>query len=473
MLATGLDLHRVVILTAIPVEYQAVRAHLTNIREEHLPQGTIYERGTFSSNGHSWDVVVGEIGPGNPTAAVEAERAINYFRPNLILFVGIAGGRKDVKLGDVVAATKVYGYESGKAEEAFLPRPSIGISTYPMEQRARAEARKSDWLQRLKGPPLMQSPVVYVAPIAAGEKVIASTWSHIAQFLKTNYGDALAVEMEGYGFLQAVRANPHVEALVIRGISDLLDGKQEADAANFQGLAAKHASAFAFEILAKFDRPRYEARMLPIPPGSFLYGRKDKQHYLESYRIDECLVTVAQYTRFLHFIRETGNHSRCHPEEPEQKDHTPQDWQLQRAVKLQHPVVGIDWFDAYAFAAWCGKELPSEQQWEKAARGEHGQLYPWGNTFLEQHCNALESDIGDTSEVTMFPNGRSPYGCYDMLGNVWEWTSGYLNEDNPAQVLRGGAFNLTKKVLKVTLYTSALRIHRSKFFGFRCVCSES
>lgn len=260
------DLRHAVILTAIPVEYQAVRAHLSHIREELHPLGTIYERGTFLSTGESWDVVIGEIGAGNPTAALEAERAINHFRPAVILLVGVAGGRKDVELGDVVAATKVYGYESGKSETVFLPRPSIGSSTYRMEQRARAEARKPDWLQRRKGALSTRTPNVYIAPIAAGEKVVASTRSHLAQFLQAEYGDALAVEMEGYGFLQATRANPQVEALVIRGISDLLDGKQEADAANFQELAAQHASAFAFEILSKFDEmPSIHPRLLRFP----------------------------------------------------------------------------------------------------------------------------------------------------------------------------------------------------------------
>jgi nucleoside phosphorylase len=89
--------------------------------------------------------------------------------------------------------------------------------------------------------------------LAAGEKVIASTSSDLSQFLRTSYSDTVAVEMEGHGFLQAVRANPQVEALVIRGISDLLDGKQKADAASSQEFAAQHASAFAFEMLAKFS----------------------------------------------------------------------------------------------------------------------------------------------------------------------------------------------------------------------------
>jgi nucleoside phosphorylase len=240
-----------VILTALSDEYLAVRSHLSDLQEEIHPQGTIYERGKFSDPNAVWDVGIVKIGAGNTRAAMEAERAIAHFNPNVIFFVGVAGGIKDVALGDVVAATKVYGYESGKANKTFETRTEIGRSAYNLEQRSRIEAGKPDWLKRLSvSEPI---PRVFVAPIAAGEKVISSTKSEVFQFLRSNYGDAVAVEMEGLGFLEAARANQQVSAMVIRGISDLIDNKTEVDRTGYQKIAARHASAFAFEMLAKFQ----------------------------------------------------------------------------------------------------------------------------------------------------------------------------------------------------------------------------
>ncbi len=239
-------------LTALSVEYEAVRSHLYNLRDVTHPQGTVYQVGNFKSQeGIEWEVCIVETGAGNSPAAVESERAIGYFRPQVAMFVGVAGGLKnDVSLGDVVVATKVYGYESGKAALKFLVRPEVGNCSYEMVQRARAEAKRQGWVERVTKLETRE-PKVLLKPIAAGEKVVADQRSEVYQFLRSSYDDAVAVEMEASGFLEASHANPGVGCLVVRGISDLIDRKAETDSKGWQDIAARHAAAFAFEVLSK------------------------------------------------------------------------------------------------------------------------------------------------------------------------------------------------------------------------------
>ncbi len=275
-----------VILTALPAEYCAVRAHLSDLHEEVHPQNTIYEWGQFKGGGQTWNIGIVEIGVGNPRVAIEAERAIAHFQPEVILFVGVAGGIKDVDIGDVVVSTKVYGYEFGKAEATFKPRPEIGLPAYRLEQRARAEARKFAWVSRLATSP-KENPRVWVAPIAAGEKVVTSMQSHVCQFLRSHYEDAIAVEMEGLGFLEAARGNQGVDAIVIRGISNLINDKVDQDQARSLEIAARHASAFAFELLAKLEpkagnillsqatQDNLPGQWIPRPRCRQVFGRED------------------------------------------------------------------------------------------------------------------------------------------------------------------------------------------------------
>jgi nucleoside phosphorylase len=230
-----------VIITSLAVEYLAVRKHLENLRDVIHHRGTIYEMGHFSP----WDVGIVEIGMGEAAAALEAERAITYFNPEIIVFVGVARGIKDVVIGDVVASTKVYGYESGKAKEVFKPRPKTCLTAYGLEQRARAEARKGDWLKRIMITDVL--PRALVAPIMAGEKAVASIYELL------RYGHAVAVELERFSALDAVLASLHVPTIVVRGISDVIDKNTYADQGRSLEIASQNASAFAFELLAKLD----------------------------------------------------------------------------------------------------------------------------------------------------------------------------------------------------------------------------
>jgi nucleoside phosphorylase len=263
---------RAVILTALPLEYNAVRRHLADLHEETHMSGTVYEIGTFNGK-DTWDVCIVEIGAGNVTASAEAERAIQHFGPRVLLFVGIAGGLKDVVIGDVVVATKIYGYESGNADTKFQNRPDVRNSSYRLEQRARAEAKKAEWRKRLVSNSESNPPRVLVGAIAAGEKVVASEASEVYAFLRSAYSDALAVEMEGGGLLKGASMNPQLDALVVRGISDLIDNKEQADQSGSQEVAADNAACFAFEILAKIELP---AKLTTAP-----FPSADTQSYPE------------------------------------------------------------------------------------------------------------------------------------------------------------------------------------------------
>ena len=250
------ELSRAVFLTAQPTVFSEICTYLMDQREEVHEEGTVYQVGTFTSPQGEWRIAVGDTGAGNNNAAMETERAIRQYRPSVTLYIGLAGGLKDVRIGDVVASTKVYGYESGKdTAEIFEIRPNVGQASYGLEQRARAEARKGDWRARLGVDVGTKAPRAVVGPIAAGERNVSASSSNIVAFIKANYGDTLAIEMEGRGFLEAIRANQRVEAIVIRGISNLLDNKGEAEAGGSQSLAAKHACAFAFELISKLHNP--------------------------------------------------------------------------------------------------------------------------------------------------------------------------------------------------------------------------
>jgi len=163
-------MHRAVILTAHSIDYQAVCTYLSNCEEETHPQGTVYELGQFSVGEQIWEVAIAEIDNSNTSAASETERAIKHFKPDIIILVGTATGIKDVNTGDVVVATKIYGYESGKAEDEFLPRPEVQEPSYRLKERAKSERRKSDWLNRLPNKTLNICPNILLAPIASGDK---------------------------------------------------------------------------------------------------------------------------------------------------------------------------------------------------------------------------------------------------------------------------------------------------------------
>ncbi|TWA89407.1 hypothetical protein [Bradyrhizobium stylosanthis] len=169
-----------VIVTALEVETHAVLRHLGKYDVETV-SGTGFFKGQFEG----WDVAVVEAGPGNTGAAAIAVRALEHYKPHVALFVGVAGGVKDVAIGDVVVATKVYGYESGKdTAESFQSRPDVQNTAHALEQRARVIRQGSDWKSRLDPAVMHEDSAFFVAPIAAGEKVVASKKAATAKLIK-------------------------------------------------------------------------------------------------------------------------------------------------------------------------------------------------------------------------------------------------------------------------------------------------
>lgn len=247
----------VLIFTPLQLEYNAVRRFLTEI-EAPLYQGKSgYEIGRFSGRHHRYSVVLCQPGMYNTDMALATERAIAQFRPHLAILVGIAGGMKDVKFADVVIADKIYSYESGKedGDGEFKARPEVGLVSEQLLARCQHIERQGTWKQHSQ-----QSAInahVVIGPIASGDKVVASVNNPTFQRIKTHLNDTKALEMEAYGFATALAPHRQVHGLVIRGISDLCEGKAHNAQQNRQTVAADHAAAVAFTLLESLDATEF------------------------------------------------------------------------------------------------------------------------------------------------------------------------------------------------------------------------
>ena len=198
---------------------------------------------------------------------------------------------------------------------------------------------------------------------------------------------------------------------------------------------------------------RDNAEMIYIPNGEFTMGLNDPRcnydetpaHvvYLDDYLIDKYPVTNQQYAKFLNAMGDLDVHPTpwCHPDEPREKTHIPQFWYRDEWTQDNYPVVGVDWWDAYAYTKWAAKDLPTEAEWEKAARGLDERIYPWGNNLPTVELCNCNLRYSHTTAVDKFKGGRSYYGCYDMAGNVWEWCfdwfDGHYYEISPRSNPRG------------------------------------
>jgi formylglycine-generating enzyme required for sulfatase activity len=225
------------------------------------------------------------------------------------------------------------------------------------------------------------------------------------------------------------------------------------------------------------------ASMAQVPAGEFIMGSNERwddeapEHIsiTDAFYIDRSEITNADYKVFVEATQ------RTHP------FHWPEG-SLPKG-KENHPVVYVSWFDANDYCSWAGKRLPTEQEWEKAARGEEGLIYPWGNEWsLDKSNNPYKNSTG-TEPVGSYPEGRSPYGLNDISGNVWEWVDSYYlpHPGNPVtraeygedkRVLKGGSWfdclsygcGLSAPTFNRSFFTPEVK---NNSFGFRCAKTKN
>ena len=217
------------------------------------------------------------------------------------------------------------------------------------------------------------------------------------------------------------------------------------------------------------------SELIAIPAGEFLMGtdrggqdheRPQRRVRLDAYQIARHPVTNAQYRRFIEAT----------------KHREPYYWDDKHYNKPNQPVVGVTWEDAQAYCEWAGLRLPTEAEWEKAARGTDGRTWPWGDELPDEgKCN-FNNNVDAPTEIASYPDSASPYGCHDMAGNVWEWCSDWYgdyrrdetrNPEGPnkgsSRILRGGAYWSDTDGVRCASRLWFHPVYGYDFsFGFRC-----
>jgi iron(II)-dependent oxidoreductase len=233
-----------------------------------------------------------------------------------------------------------------------------------------------------------------------------------------------------------------------------------------------------FLFLPGCERETPENRLISIPAGWFLMGENSgprsnqpqRRVYLDEFHIQQHEVTRE---KFAEFLTQTGFMARY--------------WQPDDLIpEPDHPVTKVLWEEAAAYCEWLGMRLPTEAEWEKAARGTGGWQYPWGNEWKQNLANTAAMGIGGTMPPGSFPDGASPYGVWDMVGNAAEWVSDYFSFDyytnapdrNPAgpdtildHVVRGGSWDSPKDHAQTFFRDSSHCIQPNPRIGFRCAAS--
>jgi iron(II)-dependent oxidoreductase len=241
--------------------------------------------------------------------------------------------------------------------------------------------------------------------------------------------------------------------------------------------------------VSKAPETEKEQAMVLIPDGTFTMGSTAKdidwvvaefhsesrewyqdetpaqKVYLKSYFIDKREVSLSEY---LYFVKSSGTS-------------LPRYIENERFNGKNKPVMGIGWQEAVNYCKWAGKRLPTEEEWEKAARGKDARTYPWGNEANNTLANVrgMQDNYRYTAPVGDFPEGSSSYGALDMAGNVWEWTSDWYKpykgnkHDNDLygekfKVIRGGSWSSNMDLSRAAVRGKAAPDQRQNFIGFRC-----
>ena len=204
--------------------------------------------------------------------------------------------------------------------------------------------------------------------------------------------------------------------------------------------------------------------MVLIPASRFQMGSNDPDAfddeqpvhtvYIDAFYIDKYEVTVGEYKDFIHATEYSA------PDWSKIAEDSPTD---------QHPIIHVSWHDAMAYAKWAGKRLPTEAEWEKAARGGlMNQKYPQGSSIDASKAN-YGLDVGGTVPVGQYP--ANDYDLYDMAGNVWEWCSDPYDDVEDSRVLRGGSWLDTARFVRVSVRGWSTQSFTSAYIGFRCAKS--
>ncbi|GAA2687048.1 SUMF1/EgtB/PvdO family nonheme iron enzyme [Streptomyces lunalinharesii] len=252
------------------------------------------------------------------------------------------------------------------------------------------------------------------------------------------------------------------------GLDTLLEQASPEVTARFVALLAPEDASVPRQVVVEADEftetqigeyvrhPRDGKMMAKVPGGIFLAGQDSEPNWVDAFWIDAHPVTNADWARY---CAATGTTP-------------PRHWPDGRCPRelYDHPVVWVTHEQATAYARWAHKALPSTLQWEKAARGTSGSIWPWGDQRTTAKCNVKETCIGATTPVSTYHSGISEYGVYDMIGNVWEWCADETTKGR--YELKGGAWTTPFFRGEPSMYNDADGIVMADDdTGFRCVAT--